>query len=61
MGVSKAHILLEEAEVHPQGCLISEHWSQYFASVQTEMFLQLIYVEYLTRFHQFSIQNYYIL
>lgn len=33
MGVSKAHILLEEAEVHPQGCLISEHWSQYFASV----------------------------
>lgn len=54
MEVSKAHTILEKAEVHPQDCMISEQWSQYFA-----MFIQLANVEYLTRFHQFSIQSYY--
>lgn len=50
--VSKATIILEEAELHTQDCLISEHWSQYFASVLRDtyyyarLFIQLINEEY---------------
>lgn len=31
MAVSKAQTILEKAELYPQDCLISEHWSQDFA------------------------------